>query len=307
MGSFANSIHVKCGDAAAVLDIIEKGMREFGFEPTDEPVEMSSGFMESPVRGIDVFPAHNGWVCVLDSDLMACEALTVELSKSLATHAIMCLVNDSDSWHFQLYNRGELVSSFNSLAGFESVAETGPSPSNLLQFPGKHSQEGLKAAAKEMQQQIANAWPEELRTIQNRMENGTATEEDIQRYSDLINESATRIREEYNKFADEYGLPPMDHEFAGAGFSDADARVHLEALRPILPPGTSDEQVLEILGKQETFAETVLEEFLKLLGIQSHFAYLSYQYFHEDTAAEDLGETRKNKMQARRLRYKEKS
>lgn len=288
MGSFANSVHVKFGDAAAVLDIIEKGMRESGFEATDEPVEMSFGIMDSPVRGIDVFASHNGWVCVLDSELMACEALTVELSKVLATHAMMCMVNDSDSWHFQLYNRGELVSSFNSLAGFKSVDEAGLSPSNLLQFPGKHSQESLKAAAKEMQQQIANAWPEELRTIWNRMENGTATEEDIQRYSDLINESASRIREEYNKFAEEFDVPPLGEGFRDSGTSTADADAQLEALRPILPPGTSDEQVLEVLGKQETFAETVLEEFLKLLGIQSHFAYLSYQYLHEDTAAEDL-------------------
>ncbi|HOD52550.1 MAG TPA: hypothetical protein PLJ71_21680 [Candidatus Hydrogenedentes bacterium] len=288
MGSFANSIHVNCGDAAAVLDIIEKGMRDSGFEPSDEPVEVSLGFMESPVRGIDVFPSHNGWVCVLDSDLMACEAVAAELSKALVTHAMMCLVNDSDSWYFQLYNRGELVSSFNSLAGFESFEETGPALSNVVQFPGKHSQEGLEAAAKEMQQQIANAWPEELRTIQKRMENGTATEEDIQRYSDLINESASRIREEYNKFAEEFGVPPLGEGFGDSGTPNADLDTHLEALRPILPPGTSDEQVLEILGKQETFAETVLEEFLKLLGIPSHFAYLSYQYLHEDTAAEDL-------------------
>ncbi len=288
MGSFANSIHVNCGDAVAVLDIIEKGMRDSGFEPTGEPVEMPFGFMESPVRGIDVFPSHNGWVCVLDSETMVFQEMAAELSRALGTHVIACLVNDSDSWHFQLYRDGHLVSSFDSLGGFEGVEEAGPTPANVVPFSPKCTMEELKQGAEKVQQWMDRLISEELRPAQERMASPSATDEDRQEYEKLVKEMPGRIQEEYRMFAEQHGLPPFNAAFIDSGAADADPDAQLEALRPILPPGTSDEQVLDVLGKQEVIAETVLAEFMGLLGIQSHFAYLSYQYLHEDTAEEDL-------------------
>jgi hypothetical protein len=63
---------------------------------------------------------------------------------------------------------------------------------------------------------------------------------------------------------------------------------HAEHLRPLLGADVGQDRVLEVLGKQAVFAEHVLGEFMKLLGIQPFFANLSYRYLEECSVAELL-------------------
>ena len=55
----------------------------------------------------------------------------------------------------------------------------------------------------------------------------------------------------------------------------------LDALRPLLAPGVTDEQIQEVCQRQAIFAEEVLAAFLKLLGITDFYAHLSYDYLDE--------------------------
>ena len=119
MGSFANSMHIKCDDANKVVAAISDALSREGYEATDEePSEdgMMLG-MPSQLRAMHVAEAHGGWVAVLDSDLMGAFSLASDLSKHLETHALLVMVNDSDSWMYQLYSDGSPVDEFDSSGG----------------------------------------------------------------------------------------------------------------------------------------------------------------------------------------------
>lgn len=115
MGSFANSLHVRGADTEAVSSAIRRIMQNNGFVTTDEaPTEESIWGMSSSPRAMHVSEASEGWVTVLDSDLMNMSDLGLELSRLLETYVILFLVNDSDSWHYQLFYAGGDIDSFDS-------------------------------------------------------------------------------------------------------------------------------------------------------------------------------------------------
>jgi hypothetical protein len=68
MGSFANSLHVKSEDGAAVADAIRTLLLVQGYEATSEelPREVRQELSNS-LRGLHVAQARHGWVSVLDS------------------------------------------------------------------------------------------------------------------------------------------------------------------------------------------------------------------------------------------------
>ena len=61
MGSFANSLHVRCDVSEKVIDAINAIMRDEGFGRTDEqPDEEAMWGMPSPLRAIRVSQSESG-------------------------------------------------------------------------------------------------------------------------------------------------------------------------------------------------------------------------------------------------------
>ena len=70
MGSFANSLHVRSDDAGAVSDEICRILENRGFCPAEDPPNLDDDNLDASVRALHVSEARDGWVGVLDSDLM---------------------------------------------------------------------------------------------------------------------------------------------------------------------------------------------------------------------------------------------
>lgn len=269
MGSFANSLHVKCNDADDVVDSIRTLMSESGREPTDElPDEDSSWGLSTAIRAFHVSASHRGWVGVLDSNVMEFSSLAAELSRRLETQAVLFMVNDSDSWHYVLYRHGIQVDEFDSSGGAAGEYEWGDdSPDIIPMFPTG----GFEEQIQEMQQQLAHEMPDEIRDIQERINQGTVTPEELTRFGQWIEEQSQQMMDQVIPLS---ARPSPPKETLAP---------HVQKLRSILPPDVDDHQVLDLLGKQAVFAEETLAEFLQLVGIAPVFANLSYAYAQEYT------------------------
>ena len=119
MGSFANSLHVKCDDAERVKTTIETLLAESGWKATDElPDEPNARFgIGSTRRALHVSAPLAGWVGILDSDLMGAGQLTADLARRLDTYALFVMVNDSDSWCYTLHRGPRQLDEFESEIG----------------------------------------------------------------------------------------------------------------------------------------------------------------------------------------------
>ena len=86
------------------------------------------------IRTLCVAETRDGWVGVLDSDLMGLLTLAQELSSRLQTHAICVMVNDSDSWHYELFHKGREVDGFDS-PGASPLLDLNELPDDMLEMP----------------------------------------------------------------------------------------------------------------------------------------------------------------------------
>ncbi|HEY7315655.1 MAG TPA: hypothetical protein VH643_40375 [Gemmataceae bacterium] len=289
MGSFANSLHVKSDNAAKVVAAVRNLLFADGYEITDEelPQEALWG-MPSSLRGIHVSEASEGWVSVLDSDLMQSLSLTAALSGELESDAIQVMVNDSDSWHYQLYRRGEHVDEFDSSGGEGFVDDEGTA--RMLGSMGGGSIEDVQALmerVRQMQEQMQQKMPPEIRDIMQRLQTGRATPDETLKYSQWMGAETPRLMESFKDLMGNFspGLggfsPGLDAHLGRSADRDdvlTHLQPHLEQLRPLLKSGVDDEQVLKALGAQAVFAEDLLQQFLPLLGIHPFYAALSYRY-----------------------------
>ncbi len=115
MGSYGSSLHVRSDDARAVIAEIAKSFGAQGYRIAD----VDRKALERPetrcsCRLLDVAEAENGWVGVLDSDLLGTLTLAQELSARLDTYAICVMVDGSTSWHYELFRKGRPVDGFDS-------------------------------------------------------------------------------------------------------------------------------------------------------------------------------------------------
>ena len=287
MGSFANSLHVKSEDAVAVADAVRASLIEGGYRVTHEGPGEEAAWAPSPLRAVYVSDSRAAWVGLLDSDLVSSFQLAVDLSQQLDTHAIFFMVNDSDSWHYQLYAGGKQLDEFDSSGGADGFGmEAGrfgtedvlPDIISMFSHGGFDSlQRNIEETARRLQEQAEENMPPEIRRIWDKMQQDRASPEEMQQYGqwagtlaahgfmDVINDTTSDV------------LPFPKKQSAGQD----DLDVHLDRLRPLIAPGIGDVRVLEILGKQATFAEHSLAEFMELIGLQPFFAHLSYRYLEE--------------------------
>ncbi len=308
MGSFATSLHVKANDAAAVADALRHLLIAEGYEATEE--EPERGFpmaAPSPLRAVHVSAAHEGWVSLLDSEGLGGQTLPAALSGRLQTHAIWFFVNDSDSWHYQLFNAGKQIYEFDSVPDDEDFDEDDDGSTGLANLGATinaaDAQRIIQERAMQLQQQLLQSMPPHLRDIQQKWRTtGRFDPQEMQEYNAWMQSQMPTLMAQARELmgARSKGSPSPDVSSADR----ARLQAHLEHLRPLLKSDVKDSRVFEILSEHATFAEETLGKFLPLLGIPSHYAHLSYPYLTEYTR-EDLA--RKSIRLAEHLKFKKTS
>lgn len=305
MGSFATSLHVKANDAAAVADALRNLLFAEGYEATEE--EPERGFpmaAPSPLRGLHVSAAHEGWVSLLDSEGLGGQTLPAALSDRLQTHAIWFFVNDSDSWHYQLFNAGKQIDEFDSVPDDEDFDDDDDESAGLENLGAiinaADAQRIIQERAMRLQQQLLERMPPHLREIQQKWRTtGRIDPAEFQEYNAWMQTQMPTLMAQARELmgARSKGSPSLDLSSADR----ARLQAHLEHLRPLLKGDVKESRVFEIMSEHATFAEETLGKFLPLLGIAPHYAYLSYPYLEEYTR-EDL--ERKSIRLAEHLKFK---
>ena len=113
MGSFATSLHVKTRDVERVAETLSDTLAQGGWRPTPAAPDHKADWPgPSTLRAMQISAARDGWVSILDSDLMGSHALAPAIAEKLATHAIFFFVNDSDSWSYLLSDPKGAASEF---------------------------------------------------------------------------------------------------------------------------------------------------------------------------------------------------
>lgn len=287
MGSFANSLHVRSSDAAAVAEAIRAALLAEGYEPTDEePDEDAMWGGPSALRAVHVSAARDGWVSVLDSDLMNSMSLTAELSDRLETHTLHFLVNDSDSWHYQLYHAGRKVDAFDSSGDEDEFGDDEDSDEPIGTVPAGDAarmQQDFIVGFQQFQAKMQEMLPPDLRDIQERWKTGRATPEEIQKYTCWAQTEMPKLRGGLQELLGGFASVLAARKQQANSANEDKFQAHVDHLRPLLKDGIGDDPVLRVLGTKAVFAEETLGDFLLLLGIARYYAYLSYRYLGECT------------------------
>lgn len=295
MGSFANSLHVRSDDCRAVVKEIAKILGARGYKITDvDRTALERPETRCSTRLLEVAQAENGWVGVLDSDLMGILTLALELSRALDTYTICVMVNDSSSWHYELFYQGRPVDGFDSPGSWPLLA-LDELPPDVLEMPDADE---LAQAIKELfdripgiAEMIESLLPPEMQEIHRRIVDGTATPEDAERFSAWTRQLTEETASEFGK--PESPLPATRSEPGGNGkaASKGELEDHVRHLRPLLDAKADTKQIEGLLCEKATFAEEPMADFLELIGINPFFAQLSLQYLAEfsETAVRDKG------------------
>lgn len=326
MGSWAMNIHVRTEDVDAVIEAARAYLLT-EYRPSERAPEPGSSFrIGGPLRALQVSEARNGWVSVLDSELMGAAVLSMELAARLGCYTLMVSVSDSDSWDYQLCHGQELIDAFDSgiddasaeaifdeiqadldaagLEGMDDLAE-------LFEGMGAGElEERLLDFARQMQERLLEEMPPDLRAIEERLQRrASVSPEEIERYNAWVNEHIPHAMSEPHELLDqlvggaaEDEAPDVEALFwadeeaweefeadelpSETPHSDEELADHAAQFRPLLAPGVTEEQVMAVLRTQSVLAEDDLRRFLPLLGIPAVYAYLNYHYAAEFTPEE---------------------
>ncbi len=266
MGSFANSLHVKCEDAAAVTEIVRNSLFAEGYEPTDEELDEEARWGFSPtLRAIHLSAARDGWVSLLDNDMTHSVILAETLSRQLETHALQVWVNDSDFWHYQLYFAGSPIDEFGS-PGSEASDE-GEDISDMEGLFGgglADVQRAIQDRAEELGQRLRQMLPADLRDIQDRWKAGQATQEEIQRYTQWINTEMPRLmggfQDLLGQLVPSFSPPGQWNPNAPLpsrqSAIEGELQSHVVHLKPLLQAGVSEERAARGFGHAGCFRGT---------------------------------------------------
>ena len=301
MGSFANSLHVRSDDAEAVVEEIREILKNRGYQASRDTSKLDSEDIDPTVRALHVAEARDGWVGVLDNDLMGLLTLAQDLSSRLQTHALCVMVNDSDSWHYELFHKGREVDGFDS-PGSSPLLDLNELPEDMLELPNAEElAEAMEAVMDQMPalaELLQSLLPSEMREIHQKITDGTATPEEAGQFSEWSRQLASGVASEFGdatKKPAESDLPVAATDSSGNGraASRKELEGHLHHLRPLLATGVRPERVREILAEKATFAEEPMADFLETLGVSRFYAQLSFQYLagfdREDIEDEGIG------------------
>ncbi len=296
MGSFANSLHVRTDDLQGVASAVRKCLLAEGFEPTEEPLDADARWgMSASLRGIHLSQPRQGWVAILENDPLSSVALATEISRRLRTYAIQFFVNDSDSWHYQLFHDGQQIDAFDSSDGEEGEWDQEELDESALGALASGSLAGIEQAmrgkAQEFETLLTAEMPADVRAIHGKMRTGQATQEEMQAYLQWMSAEMPKHLAAMQRLVAEamqgLGLGGAPRK-GGATLAEEERELqpHVERLRPLLLPDVSPDSLLELLGRQAVFAEETLAEFLPLVGIAPVYAHLSYRYLEDFSESE---------------------
>lgn len=289
MGSFATNLHVKANDSASVADTLRHLLLAEGYEITEEEAERAFPMAPpSQLRAIEVSTSRGGWVSLLDSEGLYAQNLPAVLSAQLKTHAIQFFVNDSDSWHYQLFYAGQQIDEFDSSPDEEDFEDDDEGPASMGNsgpaINAAEAQHFVKERTQEIQEQLLQHISPRVREIRQKwMTTGQVTLEEMQEYNAWLQTQMPSLMAQLRGLRSErekrLSSPPPPAKTARF-------HRHLPHLRPLLKEDAKDSRVLEILSEETTFAEETLGKFLPLIGIAPFYANLSYPYVSEYTSAD---------------------
>lgn len=286
MGSFANSILVACDDVTAVADTVRTTLLQDGWSNSEFEPDARDPMVTTPYRTVQVVGQATDWVGILDSDLVESSNLAAALSASLNCPVFQFMVNDSDTWHYQLFHQGTQVDQFHGGPAVESYSQFSANAASDEEaedgyITGQFGQT-LEDFQQQTQQLMENA-PGDIRQIQQRMLEGeNVSSQEAQDYANWISEQLQPMVQQLEKMCE--GKAPgsmagsLDSPPAN-GLQTVDK--HLKNLRPLIPQSVNDQQILQSLTASRVFAEECLADFLKLLRIEPTFAHLSFSYLDE--------------------------
>lgn len=299
MGSFANSLHVKCDRGDAVLAAVHDIFRDRDWRPTDQPPDDDAPLgMESDRRALHISASAGGWVSLLDSDLLATNELAEQLAAKLATPTIYFLVNDSDSWGYRLVDpQGNVSEHFPDEEDGEDdfseddLAGLGDKLATLQNLMHDGS---LPARMAEVSERMWQAAPPEIAALRTRLESGQATMAEMQQYQAWALQEMPKHQDQIHEMLGGllgFASAPPRARAAKAPAKPTRAekaaqRKRLKPLRALAAAGVTDEQLQAALDARAVFAEETLAAFLPLLGIAPHYAYLDYRSLSETTPHE---------------------
>jgi hypothetical protein len=318
MGSWANSLHVKHEDPTIVQNAIRtlllgQGYREQAVQrsklgsvvtalgPPDEEsssddfdADWREGEGESddggPAdRGICVFRTRPGWVGVLDSgEVWELGAL---LSAHLRTDTLSVLVNDSDSWWYQIHRNGTAFDEFDSMG----TCADGTSPDDGSISPEMQAameSEDEEAIERELLKHAPKGpifmpggdamFPPELALLRQRAQAGQAGFLQRCRYWWLL------CKFWFQVLTGRWQPHPIDIGFDIPRSTPLDAETlsrHIEKLQAVFA-GAQAKALRDLLPLNRFPAEELLREFLETVNLPGFFAYLSYAYLEEHSAGE---------------------
>jgi hypothetical protein len=301
MGSFANGLHVKCDDSRRVAAGIESILGQLGWQPTAKAPGRAAWPGPATLRGVRVSAPLNSWVSILDTDLLGAHTLAGALAKDLETHAIFCMVNDSDSWCYLLAEPTGEVSEFDSVGETDedvSEEDLAQLQEKVAALQGMMSDGSWQQRIQQMHVEMMADAPAEIREIEASMRSGKVTPAQMQQYQAWAIQQMPKFMGQLGGFMEAFKQPvrpaAKKNPKRRSKAERAAQRKRLEQLRPLLAEDATDEQVQEVFEKQAAFAEDVLAEFLRLLGIPDYYANLSYRY---------LEETRDDELNARHIQF----
>ncbi|HEX5105020.1 MAG TPA: hypothetical protein VFV87_14470 [Pirellulaceae bacterium] len=302
MGSFNHNFHIQSGDSDRVVKAIRDVLAKEGWRASDKPpVEESQRFGQSASgRALWVSKPAAGWTSILDSDLAGSMSLAPALAAELDAYALLCLVNDSDSWRYTLAHGKELLDEFDSAAASGpseySAAKLGQIAANLGLWQQQMADGTLQRRVAELQERFIESAPPAIKEIRDQIAGGQVAPESLAQYHAWMLSQAPRMTALVQEvMGDLLGAPPVP-ESVEAGKSKrrtrkkakaqrAALREHIERLRPLLAAAVTDDQLEAVLDEKATFAEETLARFLPLVGLQTFYAYLDYD--HKDEASQD--------------------
>ena len=250
----------------------------------DEKILYFPDVMTPQERSICVFRSRGGWVGVLDSG--DAWELAPLVSAQLHTDTLLVLVNDSDSWLFDVHRSGLPFDDFDSAGS--SGDEDGVSP-ELQAAMDRGDEEAIERELLKNAPQGPIHMPDgsampfpELALLGARIKAGQATFWQRCRYWWLFAKFMFQLltgRWQANPIDIGFDIPretPLDAETL---------RRHIERLQAIFP--RADKKALRDLLPLNRFpSEELLRKFLAILGLPGFYAYLSYDYLDDHTREE---------------------
>lgn len=201
MNGFTSSLHIKGATAKRVQQAVTDLLQAEGFHVLPADDDSTDEGQQQITRGVWVAKTRGDWVSVFCSDFMFQQEIGRELSKKLKTHTLNVWVTEGSAWHYSLFSNGEEVDQFDSAGGdddladfldqgLEEISDEGADglddDDDIAEISGEDDdaspiQEGLSRIA-ELQEQIAEKMPGDVKEIYDRLNEGKASLSDMRRF-----------------------------------------------------------------------------------------------------------------------------